>query len=87
MRMRIEKFDILIWNKSLVDWVIMEASHKGLNDLLANLLQEIHPLVADLLSLLRYNMQDRWVCMDWAAEYMMLFIHYILYIYLDLNTW
>ena len=70
-----------------VDWVLAEASTEVLTALLATLWQDTHPLVADLLSMVRHSTRELWAQVDFAAEYELLPMNSLRYLSLNLNTW
>ena len=70
-----------------INWVLEEAVKESLTAILVMLMQETHPLVPDLLSLLYHNyweLQDR---IYRLAEYILLLMHYFRRLSLDINTW
>ena len=70
-----------------MDWLTAEESEEGINTLLATLWLDTHLLVAYLLSLVRHNVRERRLRVDWATEYDMTTMHFLYYITLDLNNW
>ena len=67
-----------------VDWVMTEEFSEGLTVLLDTLWSDTHPLVADIISLLRQNARVR---VDWAGKYDIVPMDLLRHLTLELNTW